>query len=108
MRTGGKRSINPIRKIWPRSWRGLYSREVPTDRVKRERRVGPIVKEIEAVQQPVELLSGQAHGAVHAPPAEALLLQPFVPDDEAVALPAQQLDLVAPAIAEHKDGVQTG
>jgi hypothetical protein len=48
------------------------------------------------VQQPVELLTGECEYHIGTPawPVKALLLQALVPDDEAVALPHQDLQLV--------------
>ena len=57
-----------------------------------------------AIQQPVQLLPGQGdHLIVNLPrPFEASSFQTLLPQAKAVALPVQDLDLVALAVAEHK------
>jgi len=53
------------------------------------------------VQQPIDLLRGQWHGCiVRMGPAEFLLGQAPVIEHETAVFPAQQFDLVAPAIRE--------
>ena len=57
-----------------------------------------------AIQQPVQLLTGQRdHLAANlAGPLEARPLQALLPQTKAVALPVQDLHLVTLAVAEHK------
>ena len=63
------------------------------------------LKEIDAVQQPVELATRHCDhrfGSILRP-GEALLLQSLVPKHETTALPVQDLQLVALAISEDKE-----
>lgn len=56
--------------------------------------------EVDAFEQPVPLLDRQARHLVGCGPDEAVLLQALHQQPEAVALPAQNLDAVALAVAE--------
>lgn len=51
--------------------------------------MGLIIKNIEAIEQPVQLLSRQRQSVARFGPAEALLLQAFIPHNKTIVLPAQ-------------------
>ena len=70
--------------------------------------MGFVVKNIKAIQQPVQLLAREAQYVFRFGPAEALLLKTLVPNDKPVALPAQQFHLIATTITEHKQRVHAG
>ena len=60
-------------------------------------------REVEAVEQPVQLLAAQRHRrALAARPVEALALQALHPQHEAAALPVQDLHPVATPVGEHE------
>ena len=61
-------------------------------------------QDIVAIQQPVQLLTGQANDLIQclARPFELGLLQTLLPHTKTIAFPIQHFDLVALAIAEHK------
>lgn len=63
-----------------------------------------IAPDIEAVEQPVQLLATQGDDLLADPfgPMETLFLQAFVPEDKAVLLPAQDLDFIPGPVAEHE------
>jgi len=61
-------------------------------------------REGESIKEPAELLRGDVHDLGHPlGPAESMLLQTLVPEAEAVAIPVQHLDGVAPAVAEDEE-----
>src|SRR5258706_2445612 len=57
--------------------------------------------DVDALEQPVQLLHRQRRHHVGHWPDEAVLLQSFEQQPEAVAVPAEDLHAVAPAVAEH-------
>ena len=57
--------------------------------------------DIDALEQPVQLLHRQRRYVRLAGPDEPVLFQPFEQQPEPVAVPAQHLHPVAPAVAEH-------
>jgi hypothetical protein len=61
--------------------------------------------QVNPVEQPVQLLHGESDDLrVLARPDEAFALEPLVQQPEAVAVPAEQLDPVAPPVGEDVDG----
>src|SRR5690554_4106692 len=66
--------------------------------------------EVIAIQEPIQLLAREGDRVALQPvrPLEALALQALVPDHEAVALPEQQLHLVALAVAEYEHRLLEG
>ena len=60
--------------------------------------------QIDTLEQPVQLLHGELdHLCVLARPDEAFAFESLVQEPEAVAVPAQYLDAVAPAVAKDVD-----
>lgn len=62
-------------------------------------------KNVDPVEKPPKLTArhGQHSVAVLAGPRKAVLLEPLLPQDEAVALPDEELHLVAASVAEGED-----
>ena len=62
------------------------------------------MKDIDPVQKPVKLPPRQLYRLSFTStwPRKPMLLQPLVPQHEAIALPVQNLELVPLAIAEHE------
>ena len=62
-------------------------------------------EDIHAIEQPVELAARELdHLCVDIPrPRETILLELLLPEHEAVALPEQELYVIAPAIAEGEE-----
>ena len=66
--------------------------------------VGSLRRQRESIEEPAELLRGDVYDLGHPlGPAESMLLQTLVPEAEAVAIPVQHLDGVAPAVAEDEE-----
>ena len=57
--------------------------------------------DVDALEQPVQLLHRQRRHHISRRPDEAVLLQAFEQQPVAVAVPAQDLHAVAPPVAEH-------
>lgn len=59
-------------------------------------------REVDALEQPMQLLNRELGHHRSRGPNEPVLLQALEQQPKAVALPGQDLDPVAPAVAEHK------
>ena len=66
--------------------------------------MGMPVLQVEAIEQPIQLLSAQANHALcrRSWPMEAIFFQALLPQAETIALPIEDLDLVLTPVGEHE------
>ena len=82
---------------WQLGCAGIVKRGMPDRRA-----------DVVPIQQPVELSGRQRAVQRITGPDKAVLFQALVPKHEAIVLPAQDLQLVATAVAEHEQRVLEG